>query len=252
MTQAAVDDTWIRSFHPAAGGGANLACFPHAGGSASYFRPMSEALKGALRVSAVQYPGRQDRMHEPNLSSIAELADAAHGALRPLMGEPLAFFGHSMGAVIAFEVAQRMLAAGDRPPLALFVSGRCAPSRFREGTVHLLDDAGLAEHLKRTSGTDPRILEDPGVLEMILPPVRSDYAAIENYRAAPDTPRLDCPVVAFVGKEDRSVDEDEARAWAEHTTGGFSLHSYSGGHFFLDEHLPAISSVIAGGLSPKS
>lgn len=244
MTETALDERWVRRFHPGPDGAAQLVCFPHAGGSASYFRPLSAALSATARVLALQYPGRQDRLHEPGLSSIAEFADEAYAALTPLRAGPIALFGHSMGAMIAFEVATRMRERGDASPVALFVSGRRAPSRHRDESVHLLDDHGLAAELRRLSGTDARILDDESVLRMILPPTRSDYTAVETYRYRPG-PKLDCPVIALTGDEDLRVDLDDARAWAAHTTGPFALHTFSGGHFYLVEHQAAIVDIIA-------
>ncbi|MET7713163.1 alpha/beta fold hydrolase [Streptomyces sp. NPDC005407] len=243
MTETVLDEMWIRRFSPGPDRGATLVCFPHAGGSASYFRPMSNALKSSLQVFAVQYPGRQDRLHHRCLTTIDEFADEAFTALEPLMNRPLSFFGHSMGAVIAFEVANRMKERLGAAPSTLFVSGRRAPSTHREVGIHLLDDAGLVEELKRGSGTDARILEDKDVLRMILPPLRSDYTAVETYQWRPG-PKLDCPVVALVGDEDENVSLDEARAWEEHTTGPFSLNTFSGGHFYLADHQSAVADVV--------
>ncbi|MEV5576774.1 alpha/beta fold hydrolase [Spirillospora sp. NPDC052269] len=243
-----LDDLWLRGFHSGPDDAPTLVCFPHAGGSATYFRPLSEALSRSLRVLAVQYPGRQDRIREPLPATIDEFADAAFTALEPLMKEPVAFLGHSMGAVIAFEVATRMKERLDAHPSVLFLSGRRSPAVQRESAVHLLDDAGLVEHLKRTSDTDPRILEDASVLEMILPPLRSDYRAVETYRYRPG-PKLDCPVVALVGEQDDSATAEDARGWADHTTAYFSSHTFPGGHFFLREDQAAVVERIFENLS---
>lgn len=243
MPQTAVDDVWIRRFHPGPSHSTTLVCFPHAGGSASYFRPLSQALKSSLQVLAVQYPGRQDRLHHERLTSIGDFADEVFTALAPLLHRPLAFFGHSMGAMIAFEVARRMKERRDTAPATLFVSGRRAPSRHREESLHLLDDAGLVEELRGMSGTDAQILDNPEVLRMVLPPMRSDYTAVETYRYQPG-PKLDCPIVALVGDEDERVDRDEVQAWSEHTNGPFALHTFAGGHFYLTEHQSAVVDII--------
>jgi surfactin synthase thioesterase subunit len=238
-----LDDVWIRRFHTGPDRATTLVCFPHAGGSASYFAGLSGVLATGHQVLAVQYPGRQDRRHHPLLDTIDELADESYAALEPLLDQPVAFFGHSMGAVIAFEVATRMKQRHDPAPAALFVSGRRAPSRHREEEgVHLRDDAGLVTELKSLSGTDPRLL-DPDVVGMILPAMRSDYTAVETYRYRPG-PKLDCPIAALIGDADPKADLDEVKAWQDHTSGPFQMHTFVGGHFYLADHRDAVASVI--------
>ncbi|SCG46207.1 thioesterase II family protein [Micromonospora halophytica] len=236
-------EKWVRRFHPAPDCAARLVCLAHAGGSASFFHPVSKALAPEVEVLAVQYPGRQDRRHEPAVDNIADLADHIFDALRDLDDRPLALFGHSMGAVLGYEVALRRQHAGLPSPAHLFVSGRRAPSRYRDERVHHLSDDRIVSELRALSGTQPAMLADPEVLEMILPAIRSDYHAIETYRHDPDR-RLDCPVTVFTGASDPRVSIDEARAWEEHTTGPTDLKVLPGGHFFLvDRSAEVIATV---------
>ncbi|MFI9639182.1 thioesterase II family protein [Micromonospora sp. NPDC051925] len=236
-------EKWVRRFHPAPDCAARLVCLPHAGGSASFFHPVSRALAPAVEVLAMQYPGRQDRRHEAAVDNVPDLADQILDALRHLDDRPLALFGHSMGAVLGYEVALRMRDAGLPPPAHLFVSGRRAPSRYRPDGVHHLPDAQLVAELQTLSGTEPTILADPEVLEMILPAVRSDYRAVETYRHDPDR-RLDCPVTVLVGDSDPRVSVDEARAWDEHTTGPIELRVLPGGHFFLVDRSVDVIAIL--------
>jgi surfactin synthase thioesterase subunit len=244
MSNPADDNPWIRRFHRKPDSQVTLVCFPHAGGSASFFYPVSDALQSTLKVVALQYPGRQDRRHERPLTTIAELADESFAALRPLMDRPLAFFGHSMGATLAFEVAVRMKRELASAPVTLFASGRRAPSRHRMETVHQRDDDGIVAELKNLSGTDSRIMGDEELLRMILPAIRSDYTAAETYRYQPG-PMLDCPIVALVSDSDPKVTVDEARSWADHSTGAFELHTFSGGHFYLAQHQREVINLIS-------
>jgi surfactin synthase thioesterase subunit len=244
MNKTALDSAWIYRFHRGTDAGVTLVCFPHAGGSASFFHPVSAALQPGVQVLAVQYPGRQERRHEPYLTTIADFADGAYAALEPILRGPVALFGHSMGATIAFEMAARMKQRLARDPVALFASGRRAPSRHRHDTVHLRDDAGIIAEMSAINGTDKRILDDEELIKMIIPPLRNDYKAIETYRYQPG-PKLDCPVTVLIGDTDAHVDTDEAKAWAEHTTGPFALHTYTGGHFYLTAHRDAVVDVIA-------
>ncbi|MFE0464986.1 thioesterase II family protein [Kitasatospora sp. NPDC058965] len=239
---------WIRRFHPAPLATTRLICFPHAGGSASYYFPVSRALSPGLDVLAVQYPGRQDRRHEPNAASVAELADAVVRELDGWTDRPLALFGHSLGASVAFEVAERLEARGI-VPAALFASGRRAPSRFRDENVHLKDDDGLIADIKKLAGTDDQVLGDPDIVRMVLPSVRADYRLAETYRWSGST-RLSCPVYALTGDDDPQVTLDEAGAWASHTTGPFSLKVYPGGHFYLNSQAPAVLELIRSELRP--
>ncbi|MCP2342747.1 thioesterase II family protein [Actinomadura rupiterrae] len=230
-------DTWIRRFHPAPDAALRLVCFPHAGGSASFYFPVSNALRrsaslaGRVEVLAVQYPGRQDRRTDPPITDLNELADHVARALAPHADRPLMFFGHSMGASIAFETARRLEAKGSAP-VAVVASGRRAPSRHRAESVHRRDDAGVIAELRALSGTDPSLLEDEELLRLFLPAVRADYTAIETYRAEPDA-TVSCPITVFTGDADPHVTLDEAEAWRGHTTGAFELRVFEGGHFYL-------------------
>ncbi|MGP3948856.1 thioesterase II family protein [Streptomyces sp. 7N604] len=245
---SASDGAWIRRFHSAAPGTGDrvrLVCLPHAGGSASSYFPLSAALAADTETLAVQYPGRQDRHSEAPIGSITELADEVYGALEPWTGRPVALFGHSMGALVAFEVARRMEDRAGVTPGALFVSGRRAPSRHRPETVHLKDDAGLLAELRSLSGTDSRLLGDEELLAMIMPAIRADYAALAAYRFPAAARPLRCPVTALVGDADPVTTIDDARAWDEHTGGDFELRIFPGGHFYLNGHEEEIAALIS-------
>ncbi|MCN9244951.1 alpha/beta fold hydrolase [Streptomyces sp. RY43-2] len=238
---------WIRTFHPAPGAATRLVCLPHAGGSASFYFPASRALSPAIEVLAVQYPGRQDRRIERCLETITELADAITEELLPLTDKSLALFGHSMGATIAFEVAQRLEDHGIKLS-AIFLSGRRAPSIDRPENLHLLDDRALLEALKEIGGTDAAILEDEELMRMSIGAIRGDYKAISSYRWQ-RRPPLRTPIHVHVGDTDPQVSRTEAQAWAQHTTGEFSLSTYSGGHFYINEHAPRLLGAISGRLA---
>ncbi|MCP2166462.1 thioesterase II family protein [Goodfellowiella coeruleoviolacea] len=246
---ATPDDPWIRRFHPAPDSDVRLVCFPHAGGSASFFFPVSRQLSPRLDVLALQYPGRQDRRNEPPIDSIAELADQAAEALRSWTDKPLAFFGHSMGAVLAYEVGLRLQRSGT-DLVELFASGRRAPSTVRDERVHTQPDEGLIDEIKSLSGTDASLLGNEEILRMILPAIRSDYRAVETYVHQPGQ-RLSAPITVLVGDADPKVTLDEARKWQEHTTGAFDMKVFAGGHFYLTPHAAEVIRLIADRLDGR-
>lgn len=243
------DDLWIRRFHPSPDGAVPLVCFPHAGGSASAYFAFSESLSPSVQVLAVQYPGRQDRRWEAPGRTVAELADAVTAALADRPGRPVALFGHSMGGAIAFEVARR-LEARDRAPVALFVSGRRAPSRHREalGAEPPTDEEIVAD-LKRLGGTDAAVLGDAALMRMLLPVVRADYRVAGSYRGEPGA-AVGCPLTVLVGDRDPETTIEEAGAWRAHTTGAFGMRVCPGGHFFIEANRPEVIDVIAAVLLP--
>jgi surfactin synthase thioesterase subunit len=234
---------WVRRFRePSATGTARLVCFPHAGGTASYFHPVSRLVPPHLEVLAIQYPGRHERRREPCIEHIGTLADRITEALLPWTDRPFAFFGHSMGATIAFEVTRRLEAKGVSPTV-LFVSGRRAPSRARHETLHLEGDQALIAELRRLGGTEAGVLADPELLALVMPAIRGDYTAIMTYRCAPGAV-VAAPLHVLVGDSDPHVTLDEAMSWKEHTGGRFELAVFTGGHFYLNDHVAAVVRTI--------
>jgi pyochelin biosynthesis protein PchC len=238
---------WIRGYSRVRGG-VPLFCFPHAGGAASYFHSWSASLAPGIEVLAVQYPGREDRAAEPCVTNIADLADQIYAALGSSLPGTFAFFGHSMGAILAFEVARRIAREQGLGPAHLFVSGRPAPPRHRHRNLHRAGNPALIAELRSLGGTDPRILQDSEVLELILPTMRADYTASETYRFEPGPP-LSCDITAMTGNRDSLNTTEEAAAWSAHTTGAFDLRVYPGGHFYLDDCQARVLEVISSSLA---
>ncbi|MGW0606188.1 thioesterase II family protein [Streptomyces sp. NPDC002644] len=246
MTTHDTASTWVRSYAPAPAAATRLVCLPHAGGSASFWLPVARALSPLVDVVAIQYPGRQDRRHEPCIDNLPELALRVHEVLGELDDRPTALLGHSMGATVAFELARLMEAR--RPAAHLFVSGRRAPSAHRSENVHQRDDDGLLAEVRALAGTDTRLLQDDEVMRMALPAVRNDYRAAETYEWTPGEP-LSCPVTALVGDDDPKAHIPEVEAWSKHTTGPFRLEVMPGGHFFLVDQSARVLNVIRTALA---
>jgi surfactin synthase thioesterase subunit len=228
------DNVWIRCFHPEPHAQVQLLCFPHAGGSASSFYWLSSALRPEVEVWAVQYPGRQDRLREALIGDIGGLAAGLFEALLAYLPPAPAFFGHSMGAIVAFEVALKAERQLGTPIPRLIASGRRAPSRLRDENAHRLGDLELIAEVQKLAGTHSTLLDDEEVRRSYLPVIRNDYRAIETYVAQTEQ-TLSCPVTAFVGASDPRVTLDEVRAWHQHTDADFQLRVFRGGHFYLTE-----------------
>jgi surfactin synthase thioesterase subunit len=239
------DELWVRRFDRKVGPVGRVVCCPHAGGSASAFRPLSLRLPAPVELLAVQYPGRQDRLAEPVVDDLVTLAELVTEALGSWLDQPFVLFGHSMGATVAFEVARRLERMGV-VPAGLFVSGR-SPLPRNDEAVHLRDDDGLLREIKALSGTDDKVFAEEELVRMVLPAIRGDYRAVETYRYAPGSD-VSCPIVALVGDTDPKVSPAEAAEWAKRTSGGFQLRVFPGGHFYLFDHEPAIAELIGGQL----
>jgi surfactin synthase thioesterase subunit len=221
-----------------------LVCFPHAGGAATAYAPLARALPATIETLALQYPGRQDRLAEPAVESIDELVAAVLPELRPWLDRPFAFFGHSTGAIVAYEVARVLQDEQGLMPVGLIASGRRGPSTHRAEHVHRGGDRSLLREVARLGGTPPELLADEEVQQLMLPALRGDYKAIETYEWRPGPP-LDCPIFAVVGEDDPLATESEAAAWRAQTSAGFELHVLPGRHFYLVDQQHEVTALIS-------
>ncbi len=228
-----------------------LFCFPYAGGGATVFRRWPASLPDSVEVCAVRLPGREGRLREPAVDRLAPLLDMLASALLPALDRPFAFFGHSMGALTAFELARRLRRDGWPGPRHLFVSGRIAPHLRRAQCWHTLPDPQLLAELRRLGGTPRQVLEHPELMRMLLPMLRADFAVLETYVHHPEAP-LDCPISAFGGLEDEVAKREQIEEWAAHTRAEFRLRMLPGNHFFLHSAEARLLQMLADDLASLS
>lgn len=224
-------DLWLQRPVPCAVPQQRLVCFPHAGGSASFFRDWGSHLPGA-DVRAVCYPGRAERITQPCSQDLRELAKDIAEALVPLADLPLFLFGHSMGAAVALQTARCLEAAGVQPA-HLFASGSrnaCYPPPESDASSDEPDDdPAVIASLLTLGGTSPELAEDPEFQELVLPYIRSDSRMFHGYSSR-NGPPLNCPVTTIVGESDLDADR---RPWRKLTTGPFVERVVPGDHFYL-------------------
>jgi medium-chain acyl-[acyl-carrier-protein] hydrolase len=210
-----------------------LFCFPYAGGGASAFLPWAANLPPAVGVYPVQLPGRENRLREPPFVQLSSLIQMLAHALLPYLDIPCAFFGHSMGALISFELARHLRKQYDLDPAHLFVSGHPAPHMARPAShIHQLPEAAFIEELRKLQGAPESILGNSELMRLFLPTLRADFAVCETYTYTSDDP-LASPISAFGGRQDAKVSHDALAGWRDQACSTFTLRMLPGNHFFL-------------------
>ncbi|MEQ4299815.1 alpha/beta fold hydrolase [Plantactinospora sp. B6F1] len=249
-TYGRVTNAWFLRFGAAPRATVRLVCFPHAGGGAAGYRRFAELVPDPIEVVAVQYPGRQNRYGEPVIEEMTVLVDEIVAAVERELTGPVVFFGHSMGAVVAFEVARRLRNSDSLTVRRLFASAGPAPSARRSIGVHLRDDDGVLAYLRELGGAGVELLELDEIRQLTLPMVRSDLRLIETYQYAAGEP-LNCPVTAIVGDRDHTFTTADARRWVVHTSAGLDVHSLPGGHFYLDDQADRLVPLLVERILPR-
>jgi medium-chain acyl-[acyl-carrier-protein] hydrolase len=216
---------------------------------AAVFRDAAECLPDHIEICAVHLPGRPPRMRDAPIARLADLVTAMTPAVRPALNLPFAFLGHSMGGLLAFELARTLRREGERAPLHLFVSACRAPQLPpAESPAHRLPDAAFIERLRNLGGTPEEMLDNPELMELFLPTLRADFAVSETYIHTPEPP-LDCPISAFGGIDDVKVPRQDLAAWQVQTSGSFHIDMLPGAHFFLNSAPSSLYAVVAAALA---
>jgi len=222
-----------------------LFCFAHAGGSASTFRPWSAGGPDGLEIHAARLPGRESRITEPPITELDELIDRLTAAIEPAVTGRFALFGHSMGALVAWELTRSLRRTLGAVPEHLFVSASLAPSRAKRDYEGLaaLGDAQLLARLREMNGTPAEAMDNPELMQLVLPTVRCDFGLFADYRPAPgDVP--DCPLTVLGGDRDTIVPPDALAAWAEATSGDVDIRVLAGDHFYLTDPRSDVLGII--------
>ncbi|HEX3253015.1 MAG TPA: thioesterase II family protein [Pyrinomonadaceae bacterium] len=223
-----------------------LFCFPYAGGNSQTYRGWPFKLPETIEVQAVNLPGRGTRLREAPFTRLTPLVHELAEAILPELDKPFAFFGHSMGALIAFELTHQLRKLNLPSPAHLIVSGRSAPHLpDTDPQTHDLPEKEFLEELRRLNGTPAEALDHPELMQLMLPILRADFAICETY-SYEDRPVLDCPITALGGLDDANVSREELASWRERTSGAFTMRMFPGDHFYLHtSQSPLLETVTA-------
>jgi medium-chain acyl-[acyl-carrier-protein] hydrolase len=228
------------------GAATRLFLFPFAGGGPAAFARWSAGFPNSLEVWVAHYPGRSSRLHDEPMRRLLPLVENLSQSIRPLIDKPFAFFGHSLGGLVLFELARYLRRENLPEPAAVFISACRAPHvPDPDAPIHDLSDAEFLTALDRLNGIPKEILQNPETLELFLPAMRADFECIENYQFDDNHPPLDCPIFVFGGLDDPRVSRDQLEGWSNHTTSRFGSRYYPGDHFFVNRARdPIIQAIV--------
>jgi surfactin synthase thioesterase subunit len=244
-TKTNLFERWIACRKPNPRARLRLFCLPYAGGGASIFRTWQDGLPADVEVCPIQLPGRGSRLMERPFAQVSPLVEALAQDLIPLLDMPIAFFGHSLGALVGFELARHLRSLYGIHAVRLIVSACRAPQfPHRDRPIHTSPEEEFLAQLRRLNGTPGELLEHAELMEIMLPVLRADFALYETYVYSNEPP-LGCPISAFGGLQDRRVSHSDLAGWRDQTSASFSLRTFPGDHFFLNTTQPLLLRVLS-------
>lgn len=234
MTFSEKNNAWFTCLRTNPQARIRLFCFPYSGSGASIFFNWADGLPTTVEVWTAQLPGRGSRLSEPAFTELTSLVHTMAPRLLPFLDRPFGLFGHSMGALVGFELARHLRQTGGPKPIHLFLSGRSAPQLPpEEAPIYNLPETAFVEKLRQMNGMAPEILASTELMQLLLPILRADFSVCETYLYRPEPP-VDCSISAYGGVQDHDVSTDRLERWREQTIAAFSLHMFPGNHFFIN------------------
>jgi len=241
---------WLKCLRSRPGAALRLFCFPYAGGGTMIYRTWPEGLSSNLEILCAQLPGREARLGESPYSRLSDTVEAMADAILPYLDRPFVFFGHSMGALMAFELALRLRRSCGLEPAHIFISGRRAPQLSDpERLGYDLPDSEFIDWVARLKGLPKEVLQNAEIMQFVLPLLRADFAACDTYSYVPEFP-LTCSITALGGLADQQIGREDLAAWREQTNGPFTLRMLNGDHFFVNSCRADLLRVIERELQP--
>jgi len=231
-------NSWITCPAPNPGAKIRLFCLPFAGGGASAYRQWSKHFGSEIEVCPIQLPGRENRFSEPAITNAQQLAQQLANQLQMYANKPFAIYGHSMGALLTFELTRVLQRQGLPMPEALFLGAHRAPHRPpKRQPMHTLSDDAFIQKLQTFGGFPDEVLASKELVEFLLPTLRADFTLCDRYAFEVDDAPLECPLYLFAGEFDDEVQPEDMTDWQIHSAQQSQLHILPGGHFFLRSHL---------------
>ena len=240
-----VKSNWFQVARPVSEPRLRLFCFSYAGGNASTYRDWHKRLPSDVEVCSVQLPGRGSRFKEKAFTDLDSLLSTLAPEIQPYTTTPYAFFGHSMGAQLAFELSRKLRDLGCMQPKCLIVSGRRAPQRAKKSKpIYSLPETEFRDEIRRLNGTPEEALNNPELMDLVSPILRADFQLIETWVYQPSDP-IDVPVMALGGVKDNQVSMDDLEEWRKVTKGPFCLELFSGDHFFINQVTDSLLNTVS-------
>jgi medium-chain acyl-[acyl-carrier-protein] hydrolase len=243
-------NSWFVCYKPNSTARLRLFCFPYAGGGASSFYTWTKELTSDIEIIGIQMPGLESRFKERPIKSVELVVKMLAYAIYSKLNKPFAFFGHSLGAFIGFELTRQLGKQFGLKPVHLFVSGIRAPHTPNSNpSIHRLPRGAFLKELnRRYGGIIEEIFEDPDLVQELLPGLRASFKMYESYKYVNGDP-LDCPITAFGGLQDDTTSQEDLEAWRKQTKSTFALHMMPGNHFFIhlerENFLPTLSNEVS-------